>query len=39
MFLKKKNYHETIHDGAIGIKETIENSAVSMKSRFVGQCF
>jgi len=24
MFLKKKwNYHETIHDGAVGIKEII----------------
>jgi len=21
--IKKKNYHETIHDGAVGIKETI----------------
>ena len=33
MFLKKKcNYHETIHDGAIGIKETIWYSAIGMKS-------
>jgi len=37
MFLKKKrNYHETLYDGAIGIKETFEDSSVDMKSRLVG---
>ena len=36
MFLKKKeNCHETIHDGAIGIKKTILDSAIGMKSRLV----
>jgi len=32
---KKRNYHETIHDGAIGIY----GSAVCMESRFVGHRF
>jgi len=40
MFLYiKTNYHETIHDGAIGIKGTIYDSAIGMKSRLVGHCF
>ena len=40
MFLKKQwNYHETIHDGAIGIKETSQYSAIGMKSRFVSHRF
>jgi len=37
MFLKKKrNCHETIHDGSVGLKETIYDIAIGMKSRFVG---
>jgi len=37
MFLeKRRNYHETIYDGAIGIKETFEDSSIDMKSRIVG---
>jgi len=37
MFLKKKrNNHETIYDGAIGIKETFKDSSLDMKSRLVG---
>jgi len=36
---QKKNYYEAVHDGAIGITETISDSAISMKSRFVGHCF
>jgi len=36
---EKRNYYETIHDGAIGIKETILNSAIGMESLFVGHCF
>jgi len=37
MFLKKKrNYHETIHNGAIGVKETFWDSAMDTKSRLVG---
>ena len=40
MLLKNNiNYHETIHDGAIGIKVTIQDSAVGMKNRFVGHLF
>jgi len=40
MFLqKKRNYHETIFDDAIGITGTIEDSAIGMKSRFVGHRF
>jgi len=36
MFLKKKrNYHETIYDGAIGIKNFYDSS-IDMKSRLVG---
>ena len=35
MFLKKKrNFHETVHDGTVGIRET-----TGMKSRFVGHRF
>jgi len=30
---QKRNYHETIYDGAIGIKETFEDSSTDMKSR------
>jgi len=33
---KKRNYHETIYNGAIGIKETFWDSAIDMKSRLVG---
>jgi len=29
-------YHETIYDGAIGIKETFKDSSMDMKSRLVG---
>jgi len=37
MFLKKKRkYHETIYDGAVGIKETFYDSSIDMKSRLVG---
>ena len=37
MFLKKKrNYHETIYNSAIGVKETFWDSAIDMKSRLVG---
>jgi len=33
IFLKKKrNYHESIYDGAIGIKETFWVSSIDMKS-------
>jgi len=32
---KKRNYHQNIHDGAMNIKETIYDSAIGMKSRFV----
>jgi len=40
MFLNiKTNFHETIHDGAIGMKGTIWNSTIGMKSRFVGHRF
>jgi len=40
MFFKKKvNYLETIHDGAIGINETMNDVAVDMKKRFVGHRF
>jgi len=38
MFLKKNlNCHETIHDGAVGIKETIR--AIGMTSVCVGHRF
>ena len=30
---QKRNYHKTIYDGAIGIKETFEDSSMDMKSR------
>ena len=33
---EKRNYHETIYDSAIGIKETFEDSSTDMKSRLVG---
>jgi len=37
MFLKKKrNYHETIYDRAIGIKETFKDSFADVKRRLVG---
>jgi len=37
MFSKKKrNYHETVYDGAIGIKETLWDSAIDMKRGLVG---
>jgi len=37
MFSKKKrNYHETIYNGAIGIKETFWDSAIDMKRGLVG---
>jgi len=40
MLLKKKrNYHETIHDAAIGLKEAMWESPLGIKSRFVGHCF
>ena len=32
---QKRNYHETIYDGAIGIKETLEDSSMDMKSRLI----
>jgi len=32
---EKRNYHETIYDGAIDIKETFQNSSIDMKSRLV----
>ena len=32
---QKRNYHETIYDGAIGIKETFEDSSMDMKSRLI----
>ena len=35
-FKKKRNYYETIYDGAIGIKETFKDSATDMKSWLVG---
>jgi len=39
MFLNiKTNYHETIHDVAMGIKGTIQDTAVGMKSWIVGHC-
>ena len=36
MFSKKKNYDETIYDGAIGTKETSWDSSTDMKSWLVG---
>jgi len=37
MFLnKKRNYHETIYNGAIGIKTNFWDSTIDMKSRLVG---
>jgi len=36
---EKINYHETIHYGARGTKETISDRAIGMKSRFVGHRF
>jgi len=37
MFLKKKrNHHENIYNSAIGIKETLWDSAIDMKSRLIG---
>jgi len=35
----KRNYHETIYDSAIGIKGTIKDFSVGMKSRIVGYRF
>jgi len=34
-FKKKRNYHESIYDGAIGMKETFWVSFIDMKSGFV----
>jgi len=36
-FKKKRNYHETIYDSAIGMKEMFWDSAIDMKSRLVGR--
>jgi len=33
---EKRNYHATIYDGAVGIKETFEDISVDMQSRLVG---
>jgi len=33
---KKRNYNETIYNGATVIKETFWDSAIDMKSRLVG---
>jgi len=33
---EKINYHETIYDGAMGMKQTFEDSSMDMKSRLVG---
>ena len=33
---ENRNYHETIYDGAIGIKETFEDSSMGMKNLLVG---
>ena len=33
---KKLRYHETIYNGAIGVKDTFWDSAIDMKSRLVG---
>jgi len=38
-FTIKTNYHETIHNGSIGIKGTIWDSALGMKCQNVGQRF
>jgi len=38
-FKKKRNYQESIHNGAIGTIETIYDSAVRIKSRFVAHLF
>ena len=35
-FKKKKNYDDTIYDGAIDTKETFQDSSIDMKSRLVG---
>jgi len=35
----KTKYHETIHNGAISMKGTIQDSAIGMKSRIVGHRF
>jgi len=34
---EERSYPEIIHHGAIGVKETIRDSAIGMKSQFVGQ--
>jgi len=34
-----KNYHEIIHYGAIGMKETIQDSAIGIKGGFVSHRF
>jgi len=36
---EKRNYHETTHDGAIGIKEITCDRAIDMKRWFVGHHF
>ena len=33
---EKRNYHETIYDGAVGIKKTFWDSSIDMKIRLVG---
>jgi len=33
---KKRNYHEAIHHGPTGVKQTFWDSAIDMKSRLVG---
>ena len=38
-FKKKRNYQESIHNGAIGKIETIYDSAVRIKSWFVAHLF
>jgi len=36
LLTKKRNYHETIYNGVVGVKETFWDSAIDMKSRLVG---
>jgi len=33
---EKRNYHETMHDGAIGIKENFQDSSIYMKNQLAG---
>jgi len=40
MFLNTKtNYDESIHDGAIDIRGTIQDCVIGIKNRIVGHCF